>query len=177
MKKKLIRNKVPYTIGRYTAQVNIFAVIYFKHYFFRSQSTAAATPLRGHTSNGHAHSNGASGNSSAGQPANDLNLAPVLFGVVIVFVLCHTLRVLINIYDFSVVDEIVRCEKKELGRVPPAWIVCSVYVSQLLLIVNSSVNFLVYCVAGSKFRSILYQQLSSLFKRFRRRNAGMIVYY
>merc|ERR1719438_266172 len=39
--------------------------------------------------------------------------------------------------------------------------------------VNSSVNFLVYCVAGSKFRSILYQQLSTLFKRFKRENDGL----
>ena len=40
----------------------------------RSQSTAAATPIH----NGHA-------SSSAGQqPSNDLNLAPVLFGVIIV---------------------------------------------------------------------------------------------
>ena len=133
---------------------------------FRSQSTAAATPLRGHTSNGHAHSNGNT------QPANDLNLAPVLFGVVIVFAICHSLRVFINIYDFSVVDEIISCEKKGVGRVPPAWIGCSIYVSQLLLMVNSSVNFLVYCVAGSKFRSILYQQLSTLFKKFKREDTG-----
>jgi len=133
----------------------------------RSQSTAAATPLRGHTSNGHAHSNGNT------QPANDLNLAPVLFGVVIVFAICHSLRVFINIYDFSVVDEIISCEKKGVGRVPPAWIGCSIYVSQLLLMVNSSVNFLVYCVAGSKFRSILYQQLSTLFKKFKREDTGL----
>ena len=135
-------------------------------FYFRSQSTAAATPLRGHTSNGHAHSNGNT------QPANDLNLAPVLFGVVIVFAICHSLRVFINIYDFSVVDEIISCEKKGVGRVPPAWIGCSIYVSQLLLMVNSSVNFLVYCVAGSKFRSILYQQLSTLFKKFKREDTG-----
>lgn len=122
----------------------------------RSQSTAAATPLT--STNGHA---------SQQQSQNDLSLAPVLFGVVIVFVFCNILRVFLNMYDFSEVDQIIGCEKKGVGRMPPAWIVCTVSISQMLLMINSSVNFLVYCVAGSKFRTILYQQLSSVFKRWR----------
>ena len=125
----------------------------------RSQSTAAATPL---STNGHAPVNG-----NAQQNNNDLNLAPVLFGVVIVFVFCNTLRVFLNMYDFAVVEEIISCEQKGVGRMPPPWIVCSVSVSHLLLMINSSVNFLVYCVAGSKFRSIFYQQVSTVFKKLR----------
>ena len=124
----------------------------------RSQSTAAATPLR---QNGHASTQ----NSSS--PANqDLNLAPVLFGIIIVFVLCNSLRLFINFYDFSVRYKIIGCEQKGVGRYPPLWVACSVSVSNMLLMVNSSVNFLVYCVVGSKFRSILWQQLSGLFKKF-----------
>lgn len=131
----------------------------------RSQSTAAATPLT--ASNGHQQ--------QQAPQQNDLSLAPVLFGVVIVFVFCNTLRVFLNMYDFSVVDQIIGCEKKGVGRMPPAWIVCTVSISHMLLMINSSVNFLVYCVAGSKFRTILYQQLSALFKRWRpnsNNNAG-----
>ena len=124
----------------------------------RSQSTAAATPLR----NGHASAAGG----SAQPPNSDLNLAPVLFGVIIVFVLCNSLRLFLNFYDFSVKDEIIKCEKKGVGRFPPFWVAVSVSVSNMLLMVNSSVNFLVYCVVGSKFRSILWQQLSSIFKKF-----------
>ena len=132
----------------------------------RSQSTAAATTMHtngranGHA-NGHASSQSANGNGTA----NDLNLAPVLFGVVIVFIFCNTLRVFLNMYDFAVVDDIISCEKKGVGRMPPPWIVCTVSISNLLLMINSSVNFLVYCVAGSKFRSTLYQNLASIFKR------------
>ena len=84
------------------------------------------------------------------------------------FVICHTLRVFLNIYDFSVADEIISCEMKGVGRWPAPWFICLTYVNQLMIMINSSVNFLVYCVAGSKFRTILYQQLSSVFKQLRR---------
>ena len=33
-------------------------------------------------------------------PESLLKLAPILFGVVIVFVVCNSLRVALNIYDF-----------------------------------------------------------------------------
>ena len=130
----------------------------------RSTSAAATTSVNGHSLQ---QSNG-NGATPSGGPSNDLNLAPVLFGVVIVFVICNALRVFLNMYDFADMEEILKCEKKGVGRMPPPWFVCLVYVSNLMLMVNSSVNFLVYCVAGSKFRTILYQHLSSLFKRFRR---------
>lgn len=121
----------------------------------RSHSTAAATPSM------------VTSQHNPAPPTNDLNLAPVLFGVVIVFILCNTLRVFLNVFDFSQIEAIIDCEKKGVGRMPPAWVMCSVSVSHLLLMINSSVNFLVYCVAGSKFRSILYQHLASTFKHWR----------
>ena len=94
----------------------------------------------------------------------DIKLAPILFGVVIVFILCNSLRVLLNIYDFTVLDDIIECHKKGVGRYPPTWVMCSVSVSHLLLMVNSSVNFLVYCVAGTRFRRILFRKLRVLAK-------------
>ena len=83
---------------------------------------------------------------------NDINLAPILFGVVIVFIGCNSIRVILNVYDFYVLDGIIECESKGMGRVPPVWVNCTISVSHLLLMINSSVNFLVYCVAGTRFR-------------------------
>ena len=37
-----------------------------------------------------------------------LQLAPILFGVVVVFVVCNSLRVVLNIYDFRD-DELINC--------------------------------------------------------------------
>ena len=51
----------------------------------------------------------------------------------------------------SVLDAIIECENEyTIGRLPPLWIFCSISVSHLLLMINSSVNFLVYCVAGTR---------------------------
>ena len=72
----------------------------------------------------------------------DIKLAPILFGVVIVFVLCNSLRIALNIYEFTEVDAIISCEKKGVGRLPPAWVLCTISISHLLLMVNSSINFL-----------------------------------
>ena len=99
--------------------------------------------------------------------SND-NLAPILFGVVIVFVICNSLRVILNIYDSAVVEDIIECEKQKMGRFPPAWILCTISVSHLLLMVNSSVNFLVYCVAGKRFRSILAKKIRKKFRAIRK---------
>ena len=99
---------------------------------------------------------------------NNDNLAPILFGVVIVFVICNSLRVILNIYDSAVVEDIIECEKQKMGRYPPAWVLCTISVSHLLLMLNSSVNFLVYCVAGKRFRSILAKKIRKKFRAFRK---------
>ena len=130
----------------------------------RSHSTSAAATV---STNGHAQQQQQQSNGGSTSPTNDLSLAPILFGVVIVFVICNVLRVFLNMYDFSDMEKILNCEEKGLGRMTPPSMTCVVYVSHLLLMVNSSVNFLVYCVAGSKFRTILYQHLSSVFKHWR----------
>ena len=58
-------------------------------------------------------------------------------------------------------DAIIECENKYLvGRLPPLWIFCSISVSHLLLMINSSVNFLVYCVAGTRYVSYKGSQMA-----------------
>ena len=108
-----------------------------------SAATTSVTPLMPSSST-----------SSADLPQShlnsDLNLAPILFGVVIVFVCCNFPRVVINIYDFAVIDSIIDCDIRGVGRLPAPWIVCSISISNLCLLINSSVNFLVYCVAGTR---------------------------
>ncbi|CAB4060863.1 unnamed protein product [Lepeophtheirus salmonis] len=129
-----------------------------KEAILRSHSAAATTPVASTSATTTTRSGGSS----------DLNLAPILFGVVIVFVVCNSLRLILNFYDFTVVEEIIDCERKGVGRFPPPWIVCSVSVSHFLLMVNSSVNFLVYCFAGTKFRTILTRKVNSIWKKYQR---------
>ena len=129
----------------------------------RSYSTAATVSHSTNTSTQQTQTPAALSNYS-----NNDNLAPILFGVVIVFVICNSLRVILNIYDSAVVEDIIKCEKQKMGRYPPPWILCTISVSHLLLMVNSSVNFLVYCVAGKRFRSILTRKIRKKFRALRK---------
>jgi hypothetical protein len=59
-------------------------------------------------------------------------------------------RIILDIYEFSNVDKIMGCR-------PFAWwpaheMQILVFFSHLLMILNSSVNFVVYCLVGHTFR-------------------------
>ena len=59
-------------------------------------------------------------------------------------------RIILDIYEFSNVDKIMGCR-------PYAWwpsheMQILVFFSHLLMILNSSVNFVVYCLVGHTFR-------------------------
>ena len=67
----------------------------------------------------------------------ELKLATILFGIVIVFLCCNILPLILNIVE--------AIDNKIDTRV--------VKMSNLLLTINSSVNFLIYVAYGEKFRS------------------------
>ncbi len=61
-----------------------------------------------------------------------------------------TYRVMLNLHEFFMVSKLMRCGVARFC--PPTWFMCAISVSHLLLIVNSSVNILVYCSIGERFR-------------------------
>jgi hypothetical protein len=126
-------------------------------HILRSNSTTAAATTGGSSIQ---PSGSVMALSTWNNPANaDVKLAPILFGVVIVFVCCNSLRVVLNVYDFLDVDAIIECQRNGITRYPPTWVYTLTSVSHFLLMVNSSVNFLVYCVAGTRFRRILISKI------------------
>lgn len=58
-------------------------------------------------------------------------------------------RVLLNLHEFFMVSRMIQCGDRFC---PPAWFLCSISFNHLLLVINSSVNILVYCSVGEKFR-------------------------
>ena len=89
----------------------------------------------------------------------DDNISVVLMMIVASFVICNTLRILLNMHEITVVDEILSCRCSHLGGFP-MWILIIGFISPVLLVLNSSVNFLIYCVFGTKFRQVLYAYIS-----------------
>jgi len=96
---------------------------------------------------------------------NEMNLSVILVCIVVVFLLCHLPRLAINCAEFTMTDSIINCE----DFTPPAWFLCSTSLMHLLLIVNSSSNFAIYCLMGNKFKSILVDRSKSLYARISRR--------
>lgn len=74
----------------------------------------------------------------------ELRLAVMLMIVVVVFLICNILPLIVNILE--VLDQ-------EINEVTKA--------SNLLVTVNSSVNFFIYIIFGEKFKKQLWQILPS----------------
>jgi len=102
----------------------------------------------------------ASSAASSGATA-EKNLAFVLFGIVLVFLVCHTCRLITSCFEASMLESIIMCnqiaEKQNITLWPsvPVFLYIITPLSHLLLMINSSVNFLIYCAVGSRFRTAL----------------------
>ena len=82
------------------------------------------------------------------------SLSWILMMIIVTFLVCHTLRLLLNMHEIYVVEEMDFCRCSDLGGFP-IWILILGFVSPVLLALNSSINLLIYCVFGTKFREVL----------------------
>ncbi|XP_023328276.1 probable G-protein coupled receptor 139 [Eurytemora carolleeae] len=81
-----------------------------------------------------------------------------------IFLICHTPRILLNLVENLQMEHFYNCQ----GEMKvPAWFHCLTGLNHLLLILNSSINFLIYCVCGTRFRKELSMlcRLSFLLQR------------
>ena len=83
-----------------------------------------------------------------------VNQTMILFTIVIIFGLSHALRILLNIEDLRSLEEKREALKKGCGWIR-FWTIIVSPISYLLLQVNSSVNFFVYCFFNPSFRDTL----------------------
>ena len=91
----------------------------------------------------------------------EVNMFMVLLSIVIIFICCSTPRTIIDIWEFYHLEAIVTCNDLYLRGdsyhlfLPERWIECLTHVSHFTTILNSSINFLVYCLVGHNFRKQL----------------------
>ena len=105
-----------------------------------------------------------------------MNLAGILVCIVIVFLFCHVPRIILNCAEFLMTNSIIACPDFS----PPAWFHCLTrYIiwllvsfkqffsfMHLLLIINASSNFLIYCFMGNMFKEVLRLKIKSLHNLF-----------
>ena len=87
----------------------------------------------------------------------------VLFAIVVLFVLFHVLRIILNIEEL---DSLYRVRHaREIGcEWLQFWTLIAVPISNSLLQINSSINFFIYCVFNKSFRDTLKSKLPWLFR-------------
>ena len=83
----------------------------------------------------------------------------MLFVIVIFFFLSHVLRIALNIEEFESLYHFKEAEEKGCAWLR-YWTILAVPVSNLLLQINSSMNFLIYCICNKTFRKALKAKLS-----------------
>ena len=95
----------------------------------------------------------------------EVNMFMVLLSIVVIFICCSAPRTIIDIWEFYHLEAIVTCNDLYLRGdsyhlfLPERWIECLTHVSHFTTILNSSINFLVYCLVGHNFRKQLLVSL------------------
>ena len=94
------------------------------------------------------------------------NTTKILIGIVIVFSSSHFLRLFLQCYHHIAANNYRECvnngvKQKEI----PYWLWPLTAINHTLLVLNSSINFLLYCWLGSSFRSSLIKETKKLFKK------------
>ena len=79
----------------------------------------------------------------------EIDLARILVWIVIIFMVCHSVRLFLDVHEISVIDQVQTCRPTE--RFPP-WIFILLSISKLLIVVNSSINMIIYCCLNARFR-------------------------
>lgn len=94
----------------------------------------------------------------------ELNRYIILLCIVVTFFCCHIPRILVDIYEFSHLEDIVSCNEKKkdnpfLNYLPPTWVDCLSSAGHSMSILNSSVSFIIYSFVGHNFRREFFSML------------------
>ena len=95
---------------------------------------------------------------------NQLNQTVILFAMVLIFILSNSLRISMNISDWINLNITKRELAKDCTYRLPYWYMISVPISQILMDLNSSVNFSIYCAFNNSFRSVINDHVGKIFE-------------
>jgi len=87
----------------------------------------------------------------------EVNFCLVLLCIVVTFMCCHSPRTFLDIWEFSHLQSIVECNEKNAQFIPKRWVICLSHVSHFAGVLNSSINFLIYCFIGRNFRKEFFK--------------------
>ena len=83
------------------------------------------------------------------------DLAKVLIGIVVIFILCNFLRVLLDFYEMVNIETIIACNR--IGRMgTSSWVIQLNYFSKLMMATDASISMVIYCLINKNFRKKLF---------------------
>lgn len=83
----------------------------------------------------------------------DNAMAKLFFIIILIFVICHSGKLVANLYEMYLVV------MNKTVRPWPVWASLTTRINHVLLVINSSVNFFIYCFRDGKFRQELLSVL------------------
>ena len=101
--------------------------------------------------------------SSRRQQLTDVKKTFILFSIVAIFVICHSLRIILNIDEFFNLTTFKEEQEKGCDGVK-FWAQVIVPLNQLLIIINASANFFIYVFFDKGFQQVLQQALACIIK-------------
>lgn len=83
---------------------------------------------------------------------NEDSLAMVFMIIILIFLVCHAPRIILDINELATIKMSEYCASVDKYQYS-FWSIIVLNISHFLLVVNSSVNMIVYCLLGSRFRA------------------------
>ena len=94
---------------------------------------------------------------------NQRNQTIILFSIVIIFLLCHSLRIILNVQDLATHQGMFENLDTNCRFGHPFWVNISHPISETFLKLNSCFNFFIYCAFNNRFRKVAHDRLLKLF--------------
>ena len=86
-------------------------------------------------------------------------MAKTMLVLVTVFLILNTPRLILGLLEVSQLNTVEICYEHGFSYNIPRNTYILDYFARLLVIINSSINFIIYCITGTEFRSRLYSWL------------------
>ena len=93
--------------------------------------------------------------SSFTRMAFEVKMAKIMMTIVILFIILNTPRISLSLYEVSTIPHVLECYERQCqyNISSKRWLLDSII--RYLVMLNSSINFIIYCFMGSNFRRTL----------------------
>ena len=88
---------------------------------------------------------------------SEIKMAKTMMTIVIVFIILNIPKMSLSLYEVSTIPNIIECNERQCPYQISSkrWLLDSII--RYMVMLNSSINFIIYCFVGSNFRSTLVQ--------------------